>query len=80
MIRPESVVHVAEPVRIEALEELRCVGPRDDQLPEGGDVDHADGAVHGLHLGLDVAVGVRPLPRPRPHHVAAELLVPVVDG
>jgi hypothetical protein len=73
-------LHVAEAVGIEPFEELGRLGADDEQLAEGGDVDHADSAVDRLHFTLDVAVRVRPAPGARPHHPRAELLVTVVDG
>src|SRR5262249_60525638 len=66
-------LEVAEAVRVEPLEERDRIRPGDEQLPERGNVDHADVVVHALRLARRIAVVVRPLPRTRPDHLRTRL-------
>ena len=73
-------LHVAEPVRVEPLQEGGGVGPAHDQLAQRGDVDQAQRLVHRVDLAVAVAVVVGALPVAGPQHLAAVLGVPVVGG
>ena len=71
---------VGEAVRVDAVEEGAGVGAGDEDLAERRDVDQAERVVHVLGLGAGVgAVGVRPAPGARPHHLPAHVLVAVMQ-
>ena len=72
-------LQVVEPVGVEQVEEPSCIGPTDDQLAEGRDVDQAGAVVHRHRLALRIAVVVGAPPVAGPEHVAAELPVTTVD-
>ena len=73
-------LHVAEAVRVQALEERDGLRPLDEELAERRDVDDAERLVHRAHLVLGMlAVRVRTLPRAGPLDRRAGLLVAPVD-
>ena len=71
---------VREAVRVQALEQPRGLRALDEDLPEGGHVDHAERLVNRAHLVLrPLAVCPRALPGPGPHHPGACFLVAEVN-